>query len=120
MNSGSVLILLEQNWPRLAQELGDQWQDFAGAYGEIVEPLPAEPTREEMERTTDALCELLARYEFGRGLLHGYQAVESERMLGTAHGKLGDKEPTSGQVCNRLKLLQKRKPGAPPKDGGKK
>jgi hypothetical protein len=104
MNAEMVVALLEQNWHGLRGELGEQWEDFTESYSDIVARLPSEPSREDLERTVDAVCELLNRYEYGRGLLRSSQVFASERLLAAASETLSDQERTR-QVCNRLREL---------------
>jgi hypothetical protein len=104
MNAEMVVALLEQNWDGLQLELGGQWEDFTGSYSDIVARLPSEPGRDDLERTVDALCELLNRYEYGRGLLRGCRVPTSEKLLAAASETLSEQERTR-QVCNRLRVL---------------
>lgn len=107
MDAEEVVALLEQNWDALQAELGKQWWEFAQSYRNILADLPDEPEREDLERTVDRLCGLLNRYEYGRGLLHGYRTPGRERLLLAASEVLADQESVP-QVCNRLRHLQLR------------
>src|SRR5437870_637781 len=106
MNAEAVVSLLEQNWNRLRDELGDQWMDFTSSYHEIVKKLLAQPARENLERTVDEVCDLLGRYEFGRGLLRGFlvRSSDQDRMSKSGYEVLDDQERVQ-QVCNRLTEL---------------
>lgn len=105
MEAKDVVSLLEQNWTRLRHELGDQWTEFHHSYRKIVDRLPADSNRETLERAVDDLCDLLKRYEFGRGLFQGF-LFGSPRMrtAKAAIDVLEDRESIQ-QLCNRLTEL---------------
>lgn len=106
MNAEAVVSLLEQNWNRLRDELGDQWMDFTCSYREIVRQLPAQSARENLERSVDEVCNLLSSYEFGRGLLRGslVRTFDQKRM-GKSEDEVMDDHEQLQQVCNRLTEL---------------
>ena len=108
MDAEWVVSLLEDDWNRLQVELGDHWNDFALSYGNIVAGLQSGPGREEIEHAADEICKLLGRYEYGRGLLRGYQALSRERMLPSPSEELSEEERLQ-QVCNRMIELPERK-----------
>jgi hypothetical protein len=111
MKDEEVVSLLEQNWGRLRDELGDKWPEFAGSYRGIVGKLPAQPTQENLTRAVNGVWDLLRRYEFGRGLLRGYQGCASDQQrLGDDGSKTTGDQESVQQVCNRLTELSKQEP----------
>jgi hypothetical protein len=104
MNANDVVGLLEAEWQSIREQLGEQWDDFVAAYREIVAALPEEPSRDDMERIADAVCQLMGRYDYTRGLLRGWQSVTRERLLPSPMSTLNEQEQVL-QVCNRFRQL---------------
>jgi len=104
MNANDVVELLEAEWQSIKEQLKGQWDDFAEEYLRIVASLPEEPSRDDMERTADAVCQLMKRYDYTRGLLRGWQSSHAERLLSSAEQSLSEKEIVH-QVCNRFRQL---------------
>jgi len=104
MNANDVVGLLEAEWQSIREQLGEQWDDFVATYREIVAALPEEPSRDDMERIADAVCQLMGRYDYTRGLLRGWQSVTWERLLPSPTSTLSEQEQVR-QVCNRFRQL---------------
>jgi hypothetical protein len=104
MNANDVVGLLEAEWQSIREQLGEQWDDFVAAYREIVAALPEEPSRDDMERIADAVCQLMGRYDYTRGLLRGWQSVTWERLLPSPTSTLNEQEQVR-QICNRFRQL---------------
>lgn len=118
MNAESVVALLENNWVRLRTELGDDWQGFAAEFGAIVARLVPAPGPKEVEGALDDICDLLARYEYGRGLLQGQRGAEDERLLESPARTKGNREQTPELIEQRYRLVverlkELRGPGSP-------
>jgi hypothetical protein len=106
MNANDVVGLLEAEWQSIREQLGEQWDDFVAAYREIVAALPEEPSRDDMERTADAVCQLMGRYDYTRGLLRGWQSMTWtwRSLLISPTSTLSEQEQVR-QVCNRFRQL---------------
>ncbi|MFN3421788.1 MAG: hypothetical protein ACK40X_08700 [Armatimonadota bacterium] len=104
MNANDVAKLLEREWQNIRQQLGEGWGEFHRAYRDIIATLPEEPTRSDLERVADEICQLMSRYDYTLGLLQGWQGGLSERLLPSAGETLSEKEQIR-QVCNRFKHL---------------
>jgi hypothetical protein len=112
MNANDIVELLEKEWQSIREQLGEQWDDFVAAYREIVAALPEEPSRDDMERTADAVCQLMGRYDYTRGLLRRRQSVTREDagtrdfwfFLTSSTSTLSEQEQVR-QVCNRFRQL---------------
>jgi hypothetical protein len=113
MNANDVVGLLEAEWQSIREQLGEQWDDFVAAYREIVAALPEEPSRDDMERIADAVCQLMGRYDYMRGLLRGWQSVTRERLLPSPTSTLNEQEQVH-QVCNRFRQLAEEFAGSEP------
>jgi hypothetical protein len=104
MNANDIVELLEAEWQSVREQLGEQWDDFVAAYRGIVATLPEEPSRDDMERIADAVCQLMGQYDYTRGLLRGWQSVTRERLLTSSTSTLSEQEQVR-QVCNRFRQL---------------
>jgi hypothetical protein len=118
MNANDVVGLLEAEWQSIRKQLGEQWDDFVAAYRGIVATLPEEPSRDDMERTADAVCQLMGRYDYTRGLLRGWQSVTWERLLPSPTSTLSEQEQVR-QVCNRFRQLAEEFAGSEPQEKDK-
>jgi hypothetical protein len=103
MDARQLVDLLETQWRPLQLELNQQWDEFAGAYRDIIRDLPEEPDRDDLDRTTDRLLRLLARYEYGCKLLRD-RGVLGERVVSAPSDVMAETEQVQ-QVCNRLRVL---------------
>lgn len=63
MSANDVAQLLESYRQDIRQNLADQWHEFLSEYRRIVLPLQEQQSREVLERATDAICELMKRYD---------------------------------------------------------
>ena len=104
MNADDVAKLLEREWQNIRQQLGESWSDFYTAYRSIIAKLPEAPTRSDLERITDEICQLMSRYDYTLGLLRGWHGMLSERLLLSPAETLSEKEQVQ-QICNRFKQL---------------
>jgi len=104
MNANDVVELLEKEWQSIRENLGKQWDGFVAEYRDIISALPKEPSRDDLERTADAVCQLMGRYDYTRGLLRGWQSVTLERLLTNATSTLSSQEQVN-QLCNRFHQL---------------
>lgn len=102
-----IVVLLEKNWDTLQTELGQRWPEFVDEYRAAVGKWPSVASPEDSEHLADDLCDLLARYDFGRGLLHCYTMLYQEKFLPSGRKVLADRESLN-QLCNRLKKLPER------------
>jgi hypothetical protein len=118
MNANDIVELLEAEWQSVREQLGEQWDDFVAAYREIVAALPEEPSRDDMERIADAVCQLMGRYDYTRGLLRGWQSVTRERLLPSPTSTLNEQEQVH-QVCNRFRQLAEEFAGSEPQEKDK-
>jgi len=118
MNANDVVGLLEAEWQSVREQLGKRWDDFVAAYREIVATLPEEPSRDDMERIADAVCQLMGRYDYTRGLLRGWQSVTWERLLTSPTSTLSEQEQVR-QVCNRFRQLAEEFAGSEPQEKDK-
>jgi hypothetical protein len=118
MNANDVVGLLEAEWQSIREQLGEQWGDFVATYREIVAALPEEPSRDDMERIADAVCQLMGRYDYTRGLLRGWQSVTWERLLPSPTSTLSEQEQVR-QVCNRFRQLAEEFARSEPQGRGK-
>jgi hypothetical protein len=118
MNANDVVGLLEAEWQSIREQLGEQWGDFVAAYRDIVAALPEEPSRDDMERIADAVCQLMGRYDYTRGLLRGWQSVTRERLLPSPTSTLSEQEQVH-QVCNRFRQLAEEFAGSEPQEKDK-
>ncbi|MFZ4795776.1 MAG: hypothetical protein ACOYLN_16775, partial [Blastocatellia bacterium] len=80
MQASEIVMLLEQNWNRLRDEFNDQWSVFNSSYRQIINQLPAEPKSEDLERTIDAIYDLLRTYDFGCSLLQDLRSQSSNQV----------------------------------------
>jgi hypothetical protein len=118
MNANDVVGLLEAEWQSVREQLGKRWDDFVAAYRDIVVALPEEPSRDDMERIADAVCQLMGRYDYTRGLLRGRQSVTWERLLTSPTSTLSEQEQVR-QVCNRFRQLAEEFAGSEPQEKDK-
>jgi hypothetical protein len=118
MNANDVVGLLEAEWQSIREQLGKRWDDFVAAYRDIVVALPEEPSRDDMERIADAVCQLMGRYDYTRGLLRGWQSVTWERLLTSPTSTLSEQEQVR-QVCNRFRQLAEEFAGSEPQEKDK-
>ena len=101
MTASELIELLEKNWEHLSSGLGSQWKDFYKKFQTIVDSLPQGATREDLEKVTDDLFDLMNQYQYTSGLLQGWQSVFTERLL---ENPLSNEEKVQ-QICNRLRKL---------------
>jgi hypothetical protein len=118
MNANDVVGLLEAEWQSVRERLGEQWDDFVAEYRGIVTALPEKPSRDDMERIADAVCQLMGRYDYTRGLLRGWQSVTRERLLTSPTSTLSEQEQVR-QVCNRFRQLAEEFAGSEPQEKDK-
>ena len=95
------VLLLEQHWDELKQELGSQWSTFIEAYRDIIELLPPEPDTESVGQITIKLLGLLQKSEPGRRLLRKNSDIQV-RLIKSGSETLPDSVPVK-QVANRLR-----------------
>jgi hypothetical protein len=126
MNANDVVGLLEAEWQSIREQLGEQWDDFVAAYREIVAALPEEPSRDDMERIADAVCQLMGRYDYTRGLLRRRQSVTRKDAgtrdfwfwLPSSTITLNEQEQVR-QICNRFRQLAEEFARSEPQGRGK-
>jgi len=104
MKANDIVELLEAEWQSIRENLREQWHDFVAAYCGIISALPKEPSRDDLERTADAVCQLMGRYDYTRGLLRGWLGSLTERLLSSAEESLSEQEKVN-QLCNRFHQL---------------
>lgn len=104
MDAGDVAKLLETEWPSIRQQLGESWASFHRAYRSVIATLPQEPTRRDLERVADEICQLMSRHPYTLGLLRGWHGVCTERLLPSPAEALPEGQQVR-QICNRFKVL---------------
>ena len=115
MKANDIIELLEAEWPGIRENLREQWHDFVAAYRDIVAALPEEPSRDDIERTADAVCQLMGRYDYTQGLLRGWLGSLTERLLSSAEESLSEQEKVN-QIRNRFHQLAKEFTEGKPKE----
>jgi len=106
MTASELIELLEKNWVHLPSGLGSQWEDFYKKFQTIVDLLPPEANRKDLEKVADDLFDLMNQYQYTSGLLQGWQSVFTERLL---KNPLSNEEKVQ-QICNRLRKLTQSSP----------
>lgn len=104
ISTNDVVQLLESYWQDIQRNLGNQWHEFLSEYKEIVRPLQEKQSREGLEHATDAVCELMQRYDYTHNLLRNWQVLHNTRHPNSAEQTL-DEEEQVRQICNRLVML---------------
>jgi len=110
MQASEIVMLLEQNWNRLRDEFNDQWSVFNSSYRQIINQLPAEPKSEDLERTIDAIYDLLRTYDFGCSLLQDLRSQSSNQVrIAKAGIDVIKEQEHIQQLCNRLTEIDSHK-----------